>query len=154
MAKAQFKLRKRTTAIVIHCSATKVSKDIGAREIRQWHKLDNGWLDIGYHYVIKRDGTIESGRPDDVLGAGVANHNDETLHICLVGGLTEDGKSGKVFQDTFTDAQEISLFHLIAAMEEKYPDTEGNVLGHRDFHNVAKDCPCFDVKTWLGMVVV
>jgi len=149
----KFKLRQRTTAIAIHCSATKPTQDIGAREIRQWHVRDNEWADIGYHYVIRRDGTIETGRPDDVLGAGIKDHNAETLHICLVGGLTAEGKAGKVFSDTFTDAQEISLFHLIAAMEEKYPDATGNVLGHRDFPRVAKDCPCFDVRKWLDEVV-
>ena len=52
------KIRK----IIIHCSATPEGKDIDAEEIRQWH-LDKGWRDIGYHYVIKLDGTVEEGGP-------------------------------------------------------------------------------------------
>lgn len=147
--KAQFKKRTSTDYIVVHCAATKPSMDIGVREIRQWHKQKD-WLDIGYHFVIRRDGTIEEGRNVDQVGAGVKNHNYDSVHICLVGGLTEDGKAGKVFQDTFTDAQEVALFGLIAELEGKYPNAQ--TQGHRDFVGVSKDCPCFDVKSWLTKI--
>ena len=53
-------LRKKTELIVIHCAATKASMDIGASEIKKWHVDDNGWDDIGYHYIIKRDGSSRS----------------------------------------------------------------------------------------------
>ena len=48
--------RTKTDTIVIHCSATPKDMDIGVEKIKHWHTVDNGWDDIGYHYVIKRDG--------------------------------------------------------------------------------------------------
>ena len=62
-------LRKKTELIVIHCAATKASMDIGASEIKKWHVDDNGWDDIGYHYIIKRGGLVEVGRPEAFQGA-------------------------------------------------------------------------------------
>lgn len=150
--KTKFKKRPETTKIVVHCSATREDKDFGVRDIRLWHKA-KGWLDVGYHYVIKRDGTIEEGRPDDVIGAGAEGHNTDSIHICLVGGLDKEGKTLEGFHNAFTDAQEVSLFHLIAAMEEKY-HTVRVVCGHRDLPRVDKACPCFDVIKWLEEVVV
>ena len=47
--------------IIIHCSATKPSMDIGVKEINEWH-LQRGWSGIGYHYVIRRNGDLETGR--------------------------------------------------------------------------------------------
>ena len=54
--------------IVIHCSATPRNKDFSAEDIRDWHVKGNGWSDIGYHYVIRLDGTIEYGRMVDKYG--------------------------------------------------------------------------------------
>lgn len=51
--------RNKTDYIVVHCAATKPSMDIGADTIRDWHVNGNGWRDIGYHLVIKRNGDVE-----------------------------------------------------------------------------------------------
>jgi N-acetyl-anhydromuramyl-L-alanine amidase AmpD len=57
-------LRKKTDYLIIHCAATKPSMDIGVNEIRKWH-LDRGWRDVGYHYMIRRNGEVELGRRVD-----------------------------------------------------------------------------------------
>lgn len=135
--------RRSTKHIVIHCAATRKHMDVGAKEIRAWHKA-RGWVDIGYHFVIRRDGRIEKGRHVDAIGAHVAGHNSTSLGICMVGGLGE-GK-GWPPEDNFTPAQWSSLKALVAQMIERYPGA--SVLGHRDFPKVNKACPSFDAKAW------
>ena len=84
-------LRKKTEMIVVHCAATKPSMDIGFRtEIRKWHVEDNGWDDVGYHYIIKRDGTVEVARAEAFQGAHAPAVNSKSIAICLVGGMAED----------------------------------------------------------------
>lgn len=140
-----YQLRRQTRYIVIHCSETKPSMDdVDVNWIRRLH-TGKGWIDVGYHYVIKRDGTIEVGRPDDTVGAGVRGHNHDSIHICLVGGLAENGKSGKgPWETNFTAEQWVALWQQIAALKITYPDAE--VVGHRDLD--ARFCPTFDARRW------
>lgn len=128
--------------LVVHCSATKEDQDIGVDEIRQWH-LQRGWLDVGYHYVIRRDGTVETGRDVRVPGAHARGFNHVSLGICLAGGVESDGKTA---ESNFTHAQWEALELLIRDLLAEYPDAE--VLGHRDLPNVNKACPSFDVREW------
>lgn len=142
MARVQFKPRVSTKYIVIHCAATKPSMDIGLREIRQWHR-EKGWLDVGYHFIVRRDGTVELGRPHEVVGAHVEGHNSDSMGICLVGGIDDKGQP----QDNFTDAQWAALDHLVwEAKTSWYPNAK--VVGHREL-NPGKACPSFDVQNWL-----
>lgn len=135
--------RSKTNWIVLHCSATRASQvNIGAKDIRKWHK-DKGWADIGYHFVIKRDGKLEKGRALDVVGAHVEGHNLDSVGICLVGGLND--KSFKP-ENNFTAAQWTTLKTLVADLVKRYP--KAKVLGHRDFKGVQKACPCFDARPW------
>jgi N-acetyl-anhydromuramyl-L-alanine amidase AmpD len=97
---------------------------------------------IGYHYVIKTDGTVEPGRHPDSIGAHVEGHNAKSIGICLVGGVDAAGKS----VNNFTPVQFQALTKLIAALQAKYPGVE--IRGHRDFRGVKKDCPCYDVRAW------
>lgn len=127
--------------LIVHCSATPPKRDIGVKEIRRWH-LARGFLDVGYHFVIRRDGTIEEGRSIHAPGAHAIGYNNRSLGICLVGGTTPKSKPS----NNFTPDQWESLGSLLSVLSEKYPHAE--VLGHRDLPNVAKDCPCFDVKEW------
>lgn len=127
--------------LAVHCSATPPGVDIGAAEIRKWH-IDKGWEDIGYHHVIRRDGTIESGRPLEFQGAHVQGHNHESIGICLVGGVNKAGDPDA----NFTAAQYASLESLILALLPRYPGAV--VRGHRDFPGVTKACPSFDVQAW------
>lgn len=137
--------RKKTDFIAIHCSATKATQDIGAADIRKWHR-QQGYFDIGYHFVIKRDGTLEKGRDIEALGAHVKDYNAVSVGVCLVGGLDAKGKA----ENNFTPAQWATLRELLAELKAKYKGAR--VLGHRDFPGVKKDCPCFDVKSWLKTV--
>jgi len=140
---ATFKSRDKTDYIAIHCSATKPSQDIGAADIDRWHRA-KGWNGIGYHFVIKRDGTIEKGRPQDAVGAHVENFNATSVGICMVGGVSE-ANTAKA-QDNFTPDQYVSLLALVKQLTKDYP--KATVQGHRDFPKVAKDCPSFDAKAW------
>lgn len=137
----QFKPRAATKYLVVHCAATEPTMDIGLREIRQWHR-ERGWLDIGYHYVIRRDGTVETGRPKDVIGAHVEGHNYESLGICLAGGIDASGKP----ENNFTEAQFASLRILLAQLKGDYRSAQ--IVGHRDL-DPKKACPSFDVASWL-----
>lgn len=128
--------------IVIHCSATREDQDISAEDIRGWH-LQQGWVDIGYHKVIRRDGSIEDGRPLTQPGAHARGFNHISWGICLVGGVESDGKTA---ESNFTHAQWESLEAEVRRMLDKAPDAE--VLGHRDLPNVNKKCPSFDAPAW------
>lgn len=129
--------------LVVHCSATPASRDIGAKEIDVMHR-QRGFLKIGYHYVIRRDGTVEKGRQDSEVGAHVAGYNTGSIGICLIGGVKEDGKTSEC---NFTLAQYESLKKLLTDLKKAH--SEAVIQGHRDFPNVRKDCPCFDVKAWV-----
>jgi len=122
--------------IIIHCSATREGQDISADEIRGWHKA-KGWSDIGYHYIISLDGTISKGREDNIPGAHCRGHNGNSLGICYIGGVEQDGKTPK---DTRTDEQKESLETLLTVLKIQHP--ESKVHGHRDFS--PKACPSFD----------
>lgn len=129
-------------AIIFHCSDTPKEMDIGAEEIRRWHTdpkpKGNGWLDIGYHFVIRRNGLIEVGRPVGIDGAHVKGHNIDTIGICMVG-----GKGGV----NFTKEQWSAAEELTKKLKDRYPEAE--VKGHRDYDD-GKDCPFFDAGAWWG----
>jgi hypothetical protein len=136
--------RARTDFLVVHCSATKASQNVDEVEIRKWHQA-KGWQDIGYNIVIPRDGTIQIGRPMDYCGAHVEGYNNRALGICLIGGIAEDGKA----EDNFTPKQKEALIVALRFCRLYAPGAR--IQGHRDFPNVAKDCPSFDVRAWLGL---
>jgi len=135
---------RKIDTIAVHCAYTKPSQDIGVIEIRRWHKA-KGWRDIGYHYVIRRDGTVEDGRPNQQMGAHVKGHNRYSLGICLVGGMSAQGTP----EDNFTSKQIDALKILVDALMDLYNVPERRVLGHRDFPGVNKECPCFDTQEVL-----
>lgn len=144
MYNANTKDRARTDFIAIHCSATSEKQNFGAADINKWHRA-KGWACIGYHYVIKRDGTIEQGRKESQVGAHVADWNAVSLGICLIGGVDADDHTKA--EDNFTPEQYASLKDLILELKTRYP--KAKIQGHRDFPKVAKACPCFDVAAWL-----
>ena len=139
----KYKARRTTNYIVVHCSPTQNKPEYTWKTIDQMHR-QRGWLGIGYHFVILTDGTIQNGRDLESLGSHVLGYNDESLGICLIGGIDKSGKS----VDNFTPQQKASLRALIDWLKSKYP--KAMVQGHRDFPGVSKDCPCFDVKSWYG----
>lgn len=128
-------------SLVVHCSATPEGRDVSAADIAGWHKA-KGWETIGYHFVVRLDGSVEKGRPVEKAGAHVAGHNANTIGICLIGGTDKAGKP----KATFTAAQLQSLRALLLTLREDFPSAD--IKGHRDFPKVAKACPSFDVRTW------
>lgn len=134
-------MMREVNLIVIHCSATKPNMDIGVAEIDQWHK-DRGWDSCGYHYVIRRDGSVEKGRKESQPGAHAYGHNASSIGICLVGGIDEHGQS----QNNYMPAQFSALRDLLQTTKLRH--SNASVVGHTDL-NPKKDCPCFDVKEWL-----
>lgn len=143
-----YKYRTKTDSIVIHCAMTPPGMDIGAAEIRGWHVNENKWADIGYHFVIRRDGSFELGRPFYAQGAGVAGWNADSVHICLVGGCDRQKRE----ENNFTDAQWRTLRSLCLTISTIDPGEE-IVIGHRDYPGVQKYCPSFDVKPWWAGVL-
>jgi N-acetylmuramoyl-L-alanine amidase len=127
--------------IAVHCSASKPDQKVDASTIARWHR-ERGFLKIGYHFVILPDGRIQSGRNINEIGAHVQGFNSSSIGVCLVGGLDAKGKSA----DTYTASQKKSLAALVNELLQHFPGA--TVQGHRDFPNVKKDCPCFDVKGW------
>ena len=125
-------------ALVVHCAATPEGKQFDVNDIRAWHK-DRGWSDVGYHFVIKLDGTVQPGRPLAYKGAHVFGHNAATIGICYIGGLDKN----KAPKDTRTDAQKASLLELLKLLKQRWP--EAKIFGHHDFDR-GKACPCFDAK--------
>lgn len=147
-------LRHKTNLIAVHCSATPAHMDVGVLQIRQWH-IDKGWDDIGYHFVIRRDGMIQAGRGIQFVGAHVQGHNADSIGVCLVGGTDDAGKA----QNNFTPEQFRSLAVILKRLRELYPHTI--ICGHRDLspdlngdgivepQEWVKQCPSFDVRAWL-----
>ena len=147
-------------AIVVHCSATRAGQDIGKSEINRMH-VERGFNCIGYNYVVRIDGTVETGRSLQIDGAHCSSkgfsgvsYNKHSIGICYVGGLDKSGKAA----DTRTDAQKNALRELIAKLVKEYPDIK-EILGHRDTspdldgdgivepNEWIKICPCFDAAS-------
>ncbi len=119
--------------LIVHCSATPNDREVSVDEIRSWHK-ERGWSDIGYHYVISRQGQILCGRPVGVIGAHCQGHNNDSIGVCLIG------------DDEFNDVQIKALKNLYAMLKGFCEDME--IFGHRDFTD-KKTCPNFAVKDIL-----
>jgi N-acetyl-anhydromuramyl-L-alanine amidase AmpD len=114
---------------------------VDASVIDRWHR-EKGWLKIGYHYVINRDGSIEIGRETEAIGAHAKGYNATSVGICLVGGLDDDGEP----EDNFTEEQWNSLDLAVDGLVTRYPNAK--VIGHNNVSS--KSCPCFDVGEWYG----
>ncbi len=125
------------TLIVIHCSAVKPDQQSSAAQIDSWHRQRGFHLGIGYHYVIRRDGTLEMGRPEYMVGAHCKNHNQHSIGVCYEGGLDIRGNPA----DTRTEAQKRTMRQLVDELRQRYP--KAIVVGHHNL-NPLKACPCFD----------
>lgn len=137
--------------IIVHTAETRpnwmAGKPTSAKvaEIRRWHIEERRWKDIGYHYVIDRDGTIAKGRLDSVVGAHVSGRNANSLGVCLIGGYS--GKKTDAFENHYTPEQDRALRGLITRLRTQYPQIT-TVSGHNQ--HAARECPCFSVPQWLN----
>ena len=135
--------RPETKYIVIHCSQTRPSQDIGAKDIDRWHR-ERGWLKIGYGKVIRRNGEVEQGREDNAIQAHVKGYNHCSYGLALAGGAKEE--NWKEPEDNFTAEQWEALKKTLEELLIKYPDAQ--IVGHRDLDE-SKFCPSFSVRTYL-----
>lgn len=136
-------MARNITAIVIHCSATPEGRVLTVKDIDRMHR-ERGFNGVGYHWIIRLDGTVDKGRNEAIPGAHVSGHNFDTIGICYIGGVDVKMKA----KDTRTPAQKAAMRRLVDQLLEKYP--KAKVCGHRDFPGVKKDCPSFSVRDWLA----
>jgi len=141
--------------IVIHCSGTRTDKPFTERDLERSHRL-RGFNGTGYHYYIRRDGSIKTTRPVERVGAHAKNYNAHSIGVCYEGGLNAQGKP----TDTRTQWQRSSLRALIRTLQQDFPGCK--VTGHRDLspdlngngvietHEWLKQCPCFNVAEFLS----
>ena len=126
--------------IAIHCAATKPSMTVDRERIKGWH-LKRGFSDIGYHFYIRQDGSLEFGRPIYKTGAHVAGYNSVSVGVCYEGGIDEEGEAF----DTRTPQQKRAIVDLLTELKVNYP--KAIIQGHKDFPKVYKACPSFDAKS-------
>ena len=130
---------RKINEIYLHCTATPEGRDVTVEQIREMHIKERHWVDIGYHFVIYRDGTIMAGRPLEKAGAHVKNYNAHSIGVAYVGGLSKDGKP----KDTRTIEQKYSLFNTIYSLMGQFHLNLEQVHCHNERAN--KACPCFSI---------
>lgn len=130
--------------IVLHCTATVQTASVDA--IQRYWKETMKWKSPGYHYIINPDGFAQNLASHDSICNGVAGYNSSSIHISYIGGVDKWNKA----IDNRTPHQCATMARLIKELKTKYPLAE--IVGHRDFPNVKKDCPSFDVKGWLKTI--
>lgn len=128
---------RKITEIIIHCSATIEGKDYTVADIDRWHK-QRGFQMVGYNYIIRINGTIERGRPIEMVGAHCAGHNRNSIGICYIGGLSKEGAP----KDTRTTQQRKAMLSLLEQLCKEFPGV--TIHTHNEFAN--KSCPCFKIK--------
>lgn len=132
--------------IVVHYTATFADQHLTAADIDEMHRA-RGWKMIGYHWIVRRDGTVEAGRPESMVGAHVGGQNTGKIGVSWIGGL-ERSSGANVGVDNRTPAQTEALINLIRDLLKRYPGAK--VVGHRDL--AATQCPGFDVPAWWASV--
>lgn len=131
------------TEIIVHCTATPRSRSVSTAEVDRWHR-QRGFSQIGYHYLIRLDGTVETGRPESAVGAHCVGHNAHSIGVAYAGGIEPDGTPA----DTRTAAQKASLIRLLTVLVSRYPGAI--IRGHRDF--APKACPSFDATAEYALL--
>ena len=134
--------------IVIHCSATRSNQTYTAEQLERDHKA-RGFRTVGYHFYIRRDGTLTQHRQLLEPGAHCRPYNRCSIGICYEGGLDPQGRP----RDTRTFEQIVVLNDLLAELTVLFPEAE--VRGHRDMPGATpKDCPCYDAGAeWERRVI-
>lgn len=123
--------------IVVHCSDSPDDRSsVDVREIRKWHTelppKGNGWTDVGYHYVVRRDGEIEVGRMESAVGAHAPGYNKNSIGVVWVGKV-EPSKE-----------QRATLVKLVRELMQRYAVGPHRVFGHKEL-NPGRDCPVIDM---------
>ena len=148
-------------SVILHCTATPAEMALTVKEIRRWHVEGRGWSDIGYHFVIHQDGTIEKGRHIDKVGAHTLGNNYGSIGVAYCGGVVKKAKksldkekpkstSRFVPKDTMTKEQESSFRNLFEVLEVMFGELK--LTGHND-HNKGKACPSFNMRDKFGDLI-
>jgi N-acetylmuramoyl-L-alanine amidase len=124
--------------IVVHCTATHPNATLAS--IKNYWKTALHWKNYGYHYIIDVDGNLTKLTDENELSNGVQGHNHESINVAYIGGLDVNLKP----KDTRNYNQVTVMFKLLYRLKKQYPNAV--ILGHRDFAEVKKACPCFDAK--------
>jgi N-acetyl-anhydromuramyl-L-alanine amidase AmpD len=133
-----FEKPKRTVSkIFLHCSASDNPKHDNVETITKWH-IERGFITIGYHYFISKDGVVHKGRSLETVPSAQQGHNTGSIAICLHG----------LDKDKFTEAQFISLRNLIFVINTEYQH-KLSIHGHCEVS--AKSCPVFDYKKMFSL---
>lgn len=127
--------------IAVHCTASSI--DATPEDLIDYWKTEKKWNAPGYHYLVMRDGETVQLLEESKVSNGVKGYNQITVNVAYLGGVN---KQGKPF-DNRTPRQSEALFNLLVELSNRYPEAE--ILGHRDFPNVNKACPSFNVREWL-----
>jgi len=131
---------RQINTIILHCTATRFDHDVTIDDIRVWH-VARGWKREGYHFLIRLDGTIERGRPIDMIGAHAKGFNRNSIGIAYAGGIDDDGCHVNTMNKDQTDA----MFVLIDSLAVVFGQLQ--LIGHNDVTD-RKTCPNFDVSEW------
>lgn len=132
------------THIVLHCTAT--PQDATVASIQRYWKNTLKWNAPGYHHIILPSGQAVDLLPINQVSNGVAGHNSHSIHISYIGGVDTKGRA----VDNRTPEQISAQIDLLRKYKAMFPAAE--VLGHRDFPGVKKECPSFDVRKWLQTI--
>lgn len=128
--------------VVVHCSASSDSLDIGFREIDEWHRqrgfLSDSGISCGYHWIIRRTGKVEKGRPESETGAHAQGYNHDSIGICWVG------------EKNIGNAQYKQLLRVLRGVIDLYNIDIMNVVGHNELPDVKKACPVIDMNKLRG----
>ena len=123
--------------IIIHCSATRETQDYTPEQLKRDH-MARGFIDVGYHFYIRKDGTVTQHRQLNEVGAHCRPFNRCSIGVCYEGGLDANGKP----KDTRTLKQRASLVGLILDLHRQFP--KAKIRGHNEMPGtVPKACPCF-----------
>ena len=133
--------REITDTIVIHCTQTPADMDVDVAKVTEWH-TQRGFDTIGYHYLIKRDGTLQTGRDEDAVGAHAVAVNGTSIGVALAGGSNAD----KGWENNFTPIQFETLKSILLKLKDKYNIEK--IIGHYQVDD-KKKCPSIDVPKWL-----
>lgn len=129
--------------IIIHHTGSPKDEDISAEAIHRYHRDSEKWAGIGYHFVIRKSGIIEQGRPLMYIGAHCPGQNARSIGIHL---------SGNFQIDEPTKDQIESVAILCAGLCDKYnwEDPYNIIFGHRDFMQTA--CPGYHLYEKLPII--
>ena len=119
--------------IAFHYSASDLAVHDNLKALKFWHMIENGWSDVGYHYIITKSTGIDFGRPIRIQGAGIKDQNEGGIHICLTG------------KNEFTDKQFELAADICLELMDELGLTTADIYGHKEMDPTSK-CPNYDVQ--------